>query len=106
MEEYKHEALLWSEDLLGFSDGVRELTTSDRYQQLVAYLQDIASRDFPKLIAVLYRIDVSETKARQALADRNAETSVGKVLADLVIERLQQKLIFREKYRQDKNRNN
>ena len=45
---------------------------------------------FPWLIHLLYRIDISETKLRNLLA-ANKDADAGKVIAHLVIERQKQK---------------
>ena len=54
--------------------------------------------DFNHLIQVLYRIDVSETKLKQVLKD-NPNEDAGKIIARLIIERQQQKMISRNSFK-------
>lgn len=97
-KENTHKALVWSQDLCDLTITEQASTEAIR-QQLADYLESLAQTNFTKLIALLYRIDVSETKARQALARRDECESAGSVLADLIIERLLEKLAFRARYK-------
>ena len=54
--------------------------------------------DFNHLIQVLYRIDVNETKLKQVLKD-NPNEDAGKIIARLIIERQQQKMISRNSFK-------
>lgn len=70
-----------------------------KFQKLAGYLDNLVSYDFNKLISILYRIDVSEEKAKQALANKKEDETNGVILARLLIEREQQKIEYREKYK-------
>ncbi|MEO5673287.1 MAG: hypothetical protein ABIQ74_01450 [Chitinophagales bacterium] len=59
---------------------------------LINKIELLLTRDFEKLIAILYRIDVSEEKAKAALV---SEKNRAAVLADLIIERQIQKAKLR-----------
>lgn len=74
------------------------LGKEDQFKQLSQYLNDLADNDFNKLLAILYRIDVSEIKVREALANNNAQQSAGEILAKLLIEREIQKIEWRSQY--------
>ena len=54
--------------------------------------------DFNHLVQVLYRIDVNETKLKQVLKD-NPNEDAGKIIARLIIERQQQKMISRNSFK-------
>jgi hypothetical protein len=54
--------------------------------------------DFNRLISLLYRIDVSETKLKQLLRE-NAGTDAGLLIARLILQRQWQKIETRRKYR-------
>lgn len=64
---------------------------------LIEKLNYLLDHDFEKLLWILYRIDVSEQKAKQALSQESAEPPAA-VLADLIIGRQQQKLITRMQF--------
>lgn len=66
---------------------IRELSRT------VEYLID---KDFEKLMQILYRIDISETKVKLAFG---LEHNVAYEIALLIIEREEQKVITREKYK-------
>jgi hypothetical protein len=57
---------------------------------LEAYINQLADGRFEVLVALLYRLDISEKKVKQALAQM-PEQNIGSILAPLIIERQQQK---------------
>ena len=61
-----------------------------RFKELVAVINDLIKNDFPALIQVLYRVDVSEKKLKQALAE-NPQENAGKIIAHMLIQRQIQK---------------
>jgi hypothetical protein len=69
------------------------------FEVLSNYLNHLIEHDFNQLVAILYRIDVSEDKVRQTLANAPTESNSGKLIAQLIIEREQQKMYWREKYK-------
>ncbi|HET6253851.1 MAG TPA: hypothetical protein VFE32_07245 [Puia sp.] len=54
--------------------------------------------DFNRLISLLYRIDVNESKLKQLLKE-NPGTNAGLLIARLILERQWQKIETRRKYR-------
>jgi hypothetical protein len=67
---------------------------------LAVYINKLIEADFHKLISILYRLDVSETKLRQLL-EENTGSDAAVIIADLIIERQIQKLKSR-----NENKNN
>lgn len=65
---------------------------------LAEYLDKLIVSDFNRLLALLYRIDVSGEKIKSALSYRSKDLSAGRIFADLMIDRLRQKLAFRQAY--------
>ena len=57
---------------------------------LIFYVNDLLVNDFPALVQLLYRIDVSEKKLKQLLHD-NPNQDAATLIADLIIERQFQK---------------
>jgi len=69
-------------------------------QKLTAYINELISSDFNKLIYVLYRLDISEKKLKQLLADLPG-SDAGTIIVNMIIERQLQKIQSRKQYRQD-----
>ena len=81
----------------------KEQTFQEQFEGLANYLDHLVATDFNRLISILYRIDVSEDKARKALSDEAGKISPGHTLARLLIERESEKIKFREQYRSKKS---
>lgn len=64
---------------------------------LAARLETMINQDFQQFVLLLYKIDVSEKKVRQVLAEDTSE-QVYKKIAALLIERQQQKIISRKTF--------
>ncbi len=95
-KEYK-KALEWSCELLALE--VKEKHDYRNLKQALSkFLNRLITEDFNKLIAILYRIDISEEKARTALSVKKEHESAGEILADLIIARQVQKIQTRRKY--------
>ncbi len=76
-------------------------TTSEeeQFQKIVDYLDHLVTYDFNKLLSILYRVDVSEDKAKMALANKKHSQTNGYILAKLLIEREAEKIKWRAHYR-------
>lgn len=76
------------------------LTTVPDYTEFVKELaraiEFLIEKDFEKLMQILYRIDVSESKVKEAFG---LEQDVAQQIALLIIEREEQKVITRAKYK-------
>jgi Na+-transporting methylmalonyl-CoA/oxaloacetate decarboxylase beta subunit len=74
----------------------------DSYEALIAqltpFIQALLNNEFERLLHLMYRIDVSETKFSQALGQPNPN-DIAPAIARLVVERQLQKIKMREKYR-------
>ena len=57
---------------------------------LAGKINELLTTDFQKLIAILYRVDVSEAKLKKLLQE-NPTADAGLIIADLMIERQLQK---------------
>ena len=58
----------------------------------------LITNNFSSLIAVLYRLDISEKKLRNLLAN-NGGKNAGDIIADLIIERQLQKIELRKTFK-------
>lgn len=72
---------------------------ADLLEQLSTYLNELINRDFNAVVQILYRMDVSEIKVRQKLANPLPGESAGSILAHLLIQRELEKMKWRERYK-------
>jgi hypothetical protein len=64
-------------------DGLKNIITD--------YINSLISNNFNKLISILYRLDINESKLKQLLAANPGEDA-GMIIAELIIERQLQKI--------------
>lgn len=62
-------------------------------------INELIEYDFPKLVAILYRLDVDESRLSQLLK-AHPNSDAGKIIGELIIERQLQKIKTREAFRQ------
>ncbi len=76
-----------------------ELLKEKQYsiKELEINILSILREDFNMLVNILYRIDVKESKVKEAFKLHN-DTEIAKQLAQLVVERISQKIEIRKKY--------
>ncbi len=70
--------------------------------QIAKAINELIEKDFPRLIMILYRVDVSEIKLKKLL-QQNPGTDAGLLIADMMIERQSQKTRSREQFTRPKN---
>jgi len=70
------------------------------FDELVDHINQLISKDFAKLVYLLYAVDVSEKKLKQLLAEHPNEDA-GKLIALLILERQEQKKKSREQFKQN-----
>lgn len=72
----------------------------DFQNHLAAKINDLIQNDFPRLVQILYRMDISEEKLMEILNEfRDADT--GLIIGRLLIEREDQKIISRKQLRKN-----
>lgn len=76
----------------------RTLTIEQLQELLAETLNEWIRSDFSKLVQLLYRIDISESRLKQLL-EENQETDTGYLLAKLIIERQGQKIQTRRQFK-------
>ena len=73
------------------------------YQDLFSSLEEILSwlleRDEPRLLQLLYRIDLGEEKLKKSMME-NEQHSLAAILAQLIIKREAQKVLIRNHFQQ------
>ena len=67
---------------------------------LIQLINEWITQDFKKLLLMLYRLDVSEKKLSQLLAE-NKGIDAANIIAALIIERIGAAKACREKYKMD-----
>lgn len=80
-----------------FSPSLRENEFEEKRLALAAALNRLLQSDFQKLVSLLYRIDISESKLKFLLKE-HPSTDAALIIADLVIERQLQKLRSKQQY--------
>ena len=70
--------------------------------QLAAAINHLIQTDFPRLINILYRLDVSENRLKQLL-QQEPGVNAGILIANLMIERQVQKIASRNRFRASNN---
>ena len=69
---------------------------------LVAFIDNLIRNDFNRLVSILYRVDISEAKLKQKLAENiDHKVPAAETIARLFIEREEEKIISRAKYRRE-----
>lgn len=67
-------------------------------EKLGEHINQLILDDFQKLVSLLYRVDVDESKIKRILRE-NQGKDAGNILAVLIIERQLQKIISRKQYK-------
>ncbi|MGN6292276.1 MAG: hypothetical protein ACTHMV_05970 [Chitinophagaceae bacterium] len=75
----------------------REVDNELRFRQLADKINDLLVNDFDRLIAILYRMDVSDIKLKNLLKNNPGEDA-GRIIAELMIERQAQKIESRKQF--------
>jgi hypothetical protein len=71
-------------------------------QTMAVHINDMILHQFDRLVQLLYRMDVSESKLKEMLQVQ-AGTDAGYLIAGLVLEREQQKIASRRQFTQQRN---
>ena len=74
-----------------------KISIEELKEKLTQHINYLIDTNFQQLVAILYRVDVSESKLKTLLNESVGEDS-GSVIADLIIERQLQKIKFRQKF--------
>lgn len=86
--------------LLNLNLQLTALQKAEMKEHLIVYINHLLIHDFNSLVQILYRVDVSEKKLKELL-QQNPQTDAAVIIADLLIERQEQKIKTRESFRQD-----
>ena len=71
---------------------------SELLKSLSGQINHLIQADFHRLISILYRLDISESKLKQTL-EESTDSDAGELIATLVVERQLQKLRTRHSFK-------
>ncbi|MBC7651077.1 MAG: hypothetical protein H7101_04945 [Deinococcales bacterium] len=78
------------------------ILTNNFRVELAAFVNQLITTDFEKLVFLLYRIDVRETDIKQLLA-LPSSSNAGELIADAIIARQEEKIVTRKQFIQPTN---
>jgi hypothetical protein len=73
-------------------------TEEELLSWLTTHCNELLRQDFPGLVQLLYRVDVSENRLKYLLKASGGEDA-GRIMALLILERVEQIILSRTKYR-------
>lgn len=79
------------EELLNLHNQLTAVEKLEAREHLVDYINHLLLHDFNKLVSILYRVDVSESKLKETL-QLNPQTDAALLIANLLIARQEEKL--------------
>lgn len=74
------------------------ISEDELLQKLSEFINQLIKTDFEKLVFILYKADVSESKLKQLL-QQNSYQDASPVIAKLIIEREREKIYSRSRFR-------
>lgn len=77
--------------------GKIESPYQELYQQILPLIDELLNDDYPKLMAMLYRIDLDEGFLNRRLKE-SKQADTDEIITDLIIKRELQKVIIRDMY--------
>lgn len=78
------------------TDFAEEISMQALQEKLTWIINDLIQNNFQRLLAILYKVDVDETKLKRILKE-NTGNDAAKIIAQLIIERELQKIETRSK---------
>ena len=78
------------------------ISMEELVRQIAIEVNHLIDKNFQKLVGILYRMDVSEPKLKNLLAN-HPQADAGIIIAQLMIERQLQKMATRKQFRQKDN---
>lgn len=76
-----------------------EILLDELKEKLANTINELLQNDFEKLVSILYRMDINEPKLKSLLKE-NPEADAGLIIADMMIERQEQKIKSRSQFKQ------
>jgi hypothetical protein len=77
-----------------------ESLSTMRLEEMAHVIRQLIDRDFPRLVNLLYRLDVPEQQIRRVLIE-NPEGDAGMLIAELVAARIAQREKYKDLFRKE-----
>jgi hypothetical protein len=90
------------EQLLNLNEQLTALQKTEMKEELIVYINHLLLHDFNKLVQILYRVDVDEKKLKELL-QQYQETDAAVIIADLLIQRQEEKIKTKEAFKSNEN---
>lgn len=90
------------DQLLNLDHQLTVMQKAEMKEQLILYINHLLVHEFNKLVQIIYRIDVSEQKLKELLK-ANAQTDAATIIAELLIQRQEEKAKAREAFKPNNN---
>lgn len=87
-----------ADKILSEANSIEDVSNEQTRKRLMDLINELIQKDFNALLQLLYRIDVDEKKIRTYLKE-NKDLDSASILADMIIERQQQKMKSRKQFR-------
>ena len=75
-----------------------DISMQQLHEKLIIFINHLIQNDFQKLVSILYKIDVDETKLKRILRE-DAGKDASEIIARLIIERELQKIETRKLFK-------
>ena len=83
------------EQLLNLNSQLTAMQKAELKEHLILYINYLLLHDFNKLVQILYKIDVNQQKLKELL-QANPQTDAAVIIADLLMQRQQEKIKTKE----------
>jgi len=97
MEGNEHIEQLWN-----LNEQFTAVQKEEMKERLAQYLNYLLLHDFNKLVQILYRVDVNEQRLKELLQNHPG-TDAAIIIADLLIQRQQEKIESRQSFKSNDN---
>ncbi len=91
----EHDDIMFVQRFLADFELVICNTRQELLQKLSKSINELIISDFPKLVRILYRLDIPEPRLKQTLRE-NSHSDAGILIAELILDRQLQKLKTRQ----------
>ena len=78
---------------------VQKQSYEAQFELLSQFIDHLIQTDFSRLLAILYRVDISEEKLKLNLAENKDQQFSSRIIAQMLIDRELEKIISRAKYK-------
>ena len=81
------------------NNDLKEQSYEAQFELLSQFIDHLIQTDFSRLLAILYRVDISEEKLKLNLAENKDQQFSSRIIAQMLIDRELEKIISRAKYK-------